>query len=185
MAARQQHGFDFEYLSIEKFGWTPVSRENNPHWYTSRFDAFCPRFELPVSVKTAKERSLIELGDFRRQSNQKTDFLMCVGIWSGKTKEVHTEYLLHIPADYWIAQFENSPVDAMLDAFEGITNSYEDDQKWTTRRKELTALWNKSSSDLNINFKRDHKNQRRVQCSISWNTFKDKLIPKYSVKYVE
>lgn len=182
MAARQQHGFDFENTSILTYGWQDAKSQDLKNWYTAPFDAFCPNFKIPVSIKTAKEKSPIELGDFKRQSEHNTDFIMCVGLWSGKEKTIHTEYLLKIPSSYWIAQFENSPVDIILTAFDGITNSYEDDKKWTERRKALTKLWNDSGSDIRVNFKRDHKKQKRIQCSIPWKTFYNTLLPKFEIK---
>lgn len=57
---------------------------------------------------------------------------------------------------------------------DGISNSYDDDAKWNT----FMNKFKKSYGDaiVKLRFKRDHVDQKRVQCAINFTDFKNILI---------
>ena len=80
--------------------------------------------------------------------------------------------VFYIDSNIWKNEFKKDSINQIRKVFDGITNSRSDDSKWKTRRLEYVQLWKNSNSKFTINFKRDHKNQKRVQCSLSKNNYK-------------
>ena len=172
---RQSHGFIFEENSIKEFD---LIKSDN---YTSPWDAFTKN-GIPVSIKTKKLGCSIEMGDFFRQSRVEQDFILIVGFWEGNKNNIVERYILKIDADYWNSQFDNELVEQFTHIFDGITNDYSDDNKWKIRIKEANQLWDSTGSIIKVNFKRDHKRQKRVQCSIRKECFQE-LIDNYSYSF--
>lgn len=130
---------------------------------------------IPVSVKTAKYGSPIGLGDVRRQRSIDTPFMMIVGFWKQRT-----------PSEKW---FEEIGVALFtVPVWGGLWGSLtiEDISAIDSRIKDLTLpyatarqaaqAWKSSrvsqaGSEIVINPKIDSKSQRRIQCSIPFNTF--------------
>jgi len=171
--ARQAHGFIFQS------GVSSLLRLYVTASYTDEVDAYSikqPDDEvMRHSFKNIQAGSSVELGDLVRNANAKRDFAMYVGFWSSFKTNIREIYVLRVRADYWRTMFpaDVTPFTAER-AFEGITNSRADDQKWATRQAELKALWKEAvpdSSPVVVHFKRDHKDQRRVQCGMPFTGF--------------
>lgn len=137
---------------------------------------------IPVSIKTKKINCAVEMGDLMRNATKTEDFLLTVGFWKGTEKLVVQRNFLYIPLDEWRKNFSFSLSNKMANIFKdnNITNSNDDDLRWKKLIKIYKKEWNDSDSGISVHFKRDHKNQRRVQCSIKKPYFKE-LTDKYSV----
>ena len=63
-----------------------------------------------------------------------------------------------------------------------VSNNKEDDNKWKTLMNEGKQLWkNKTPNLISPRFKRDHKNQKRIQCAITNKNFYNYFLPKFEV----
>lgn len=169
---RQWHGFVFEEQVIEKYS---MKKSED---YTAVWDAHLG--EIPVSIKTKKQGGAVEMGDFFRQSKVDKDFLLCVGFWDREKTNIVEEHYLLISKDYWTSQFDPGLTESFKNIFDGISNSYKDDEKWRARMREANQAWDVTGSIIKTAFKRDHKSQKRVQCHIRREAFEG-LTAKYSV----
>jgi len=131
-------------------------------------------------MEEKKAFASVELGDFFRQSQISSDFYMVVGFWQKSKAKIVQENIILVPHDLWSQQFDVKNVEKNKTLFDGITNSYSDDAKWRQRMKEFKDNWNSVETGIQINPKRDHKNQKRLQCSIK-TEFMEFLISKHSV----
>lgn len=162
---RQNHGLIFEQEIIDKYGMEKSTK------MTSKFDAYYK--DIPVSIKLTKLNSSVSFGDIFRQSEIIEDFILISGFWKGKKNNIEKIDVFYIDSNIWKNEFKKDSINQIRKVFDGITNSRSDDSKWKTRRLEYVQLWKNSNSKFTINFKRDHKNQKRVQCSLSKNNYKD------------
>jgi hypothetical protein len=166
--ARQSHGFVFQS------GATRLLRLMAPLDYTAEVDAYSideDDVALRHSFKNMKAGTSVELGDLGRNANTKRDYIMYVSFWEGFGTNLQDVYVLRVAAEYWRSLFPADITPFLANAaFLGITNARADDAKWDKRREELKQLWELEKppgSPMTVNFKRDHKKQRRVQCGIS------------------
>ena len=53
-----------------------------------------------------------------------------------------------------------------------ISNLKIDDHSWKLFRNKYSSLWNESDRLVSIRFKRDHSNQKRIQCAFSYRSFR-------------
>ena len=175
-SARQEHGFVFQSAVSNLLNlWVPTG-------YTDKWDAYnsdpsTHSAAIPFSFKNIGLTNNIELGSLARQTSINQDFYLCVGFWQGVKLDIKKIYIMRIPFSYWRKLWPKD-VDPFLEdhVFNGITNSYKDDEKWKKRRLEKTDAWSKAlpvGSPMNWHAKRDHKKQMRIQCSISKSGFED------------
>lgn len=175
-STRQDHGFVFQSGVSNLLGlWVPTG-------YTDKWDSFDADpannpSAMPYSFKNVGIKNNVELGSLARQTSITQDFYIYIGFWQEKKLNIKKIYVMKIPAVYWRSLWP-SDVTPFLEeqVFYGITNSYSDDQKWKTRRTELTKKWHKilpKGSPMNWHAKRDHKKQMRIQCSIGRKGFQD------------
>lgn len=188
MSERQIHGFKEEAFMREQY---PLFQVDNS--YSAVWDALIRREDIiggntkqdiiPVSIKTKRINQNVEMGSFYRNSQVSKDFLLSVAFWDRTTDNIVSREFILIPSDIWLRNFPNSLILKMNNIFvdNDITNSRDDDARWKTISKQYRELWNDANTGIAIHFKRDHKNQKRVQCSIRKNYFKDFLLPNYSV----
>lgn len=173
MSERQGHGFSYEEYIKGKYG---IESGGN---YTAEWDGYLDG--KPVSIKTKKKGGAVEMSDFFRNANKEEDFYLIVGFWEGEKTNIVEEYVLYINKNFWVSQFDIGLVELFRGVFDGITNSYEDDAKWKLRITEYKERWKETESIINVHFKRDHKTQKRVQCSIKNKEFYTILVRYYSV----
>lgn len=171
---RQIHGFNFERDIKNKYNIEDYSES-----YTSKWDGIYKG--IPVSIKTKKRGCAIEMADFFRMSTIETQFILIVGFWEDNKDEIVEEHVLLINKDFWIKQFDINLVEEFKNIFDGISNSKDDDALWKIRREEATNKWKSTGSIINVHFKRDHKKQKRVQCSIKNKEFYNILVKYYSI----
>lgn len=174
MKERQLHGFKFEEYIKNKY---PI--EDYSESYTSKWDGVYKG--IPVSIKTKKIGGAIEMADFFRMSSIGTQFILIVGFWEGNKDEIVEEHTLLINKGFWINQFDFGLVEEFKSIFEGISNRKEDDALWKIRREDAVNKWKDKESIINVHFKRDHKRQKRVQCSIKNKEFYNVLVKHYTI----
>lgn len=173
MPERQIHGFSFEELMIAKFNLIKSSN------YIDEFDAFTLD-KTPVQIKTYKKNNEIDLGDLRRNLLKTKNFILIVSSWENinEVKTFNEEQLYFIDCLKWRKLFNisNEMLNEMYVFLNSISNDHKDDEKWKIGIK---AFKEKTEGIACPRFKRDHKNQKRIQAAIPvrfqnnfFNTFK-------------
>lgn len=171
---RQIHGFQFENY-IKKY--LNISDCPNGH-YTYKWDGILNNY--PVSIKTAKYGTDIEMASFLRNAQNTEDFYLIVGFWEGEKNNIVETYILFIPGEEWHKLFNEQIVQECIDFLGSVTNDVSDDKKWEIGRNILKEKWiNETCNLIRPRFKRDHKTQKRMQCAINNNDFYNYFIPKY------
>jgi len=169
---RQKHGFIYENKII-----TENNLEKSPS-YTNKWDAFevYNGYRLPVSVKCIKNGSSIEFGDFKRQTEITTDFILYVGFWSENDNNIIEQYKIFIKKETWFSYFGDlSIIDEMLSCMKDISNDIIDDGRWYNFRQKFSGLYGVNNV-ISLRFKRDHKKQKRIQCGITKKNFLNKVV---------
>ena len=171
---RQAHGFSFEQYAREKY-----NVELNKG-YIDKWDGLYKN--EPISIKTEKIGSDVEMADIFRNMDVNTNFYLLVGFWADEKNNIVNEHLLYINGDEYSILFNKEMRSKFRDLLDNITNNRSDDVKW---KEEITALkkeWKNSTPNLiRPRFKRDHKSQKRIQCAINNKDFYNYFIPKYEV----
>jgi hypothetical protein len=130
---------------------------------------------IPVSVKTAKYGSPIGLGDVRRQRSIDMPFVIIVGFWKQRTpsekwfEEIGVAlFTVPVWSGLWGALTieEISEIDSRI---KDLTLPYAIARQTAQSWKSSRVL--QSGGEIVINPKIDSKSQRRIQCSIPFNTF--------------
>ena len=182
MAERQRHGLDYENFVFDKDNTLIRTK-----CYTHRWDGF-NRNNTPISIKTKKiGGNKLEMGDFFRQSEVNQDFYIYLGFWQynkKKQKVLVKEKIYKIPYTYHQLNFREKYVEAQREVFKGVaTNEERDplrDKEWTKRREKFAKRWKESGSKVTPLYKKDHKGQKRIQCS-----FDLRDIEKYKINEIE
>jgi len=187
MAARQQHGFDYQNYVIDLLALIPDDS------YIGKNDAYCIErggVNYPVQIKFIKKNSSIELGDYRRNKARDREYALIVGFWKGLKGNISDEHILYPPMDWWRYLFLTDDLfDNDLYSFLGnISNDKSDDDRWKSGCKKFKKRWNDYWQQIRPEFeelygyecpirliqprfKRDHKKQKRIQCAIPYKLF--------------
>ena len=175
---RQKAGFDYQEQVIQKYNLQP---DNN---YTGHWDAYYRG--VPVSIKLEKYHSDIEMADIFRQSQITEDFYLICGFWQGNPQNVIEEHLLFIPAREYSSYFNSALLLDFQSLLKSISNNYEDDEKWKRAITKYKKDWRRTTNNfIRPRFKRDHKQQKRIQCAINNRDFFFFFLPKYEVIQLE
>jgi len=164
---RQNHGFDYQDNIFER---GDVRRTDG---YTDKWDGYriVAGKSTPTSIKCCKYRSEIGLGDIRRQSQIDENFSAVIGFWEKTKDNIVEEHEIVIDKDTWKSYFGNIDCfDALYAEMDTISNDRKDEAVWKAFRKKYNDRYGKDSI-IKIRFKRDHKNQKRIQCAISYKNF--------------
>jgi hypothetical protein len=174
MAERQQHGFLYQEKIINE---NKLIEDKN---YTSKWDGFNKEYNLPTSIKCISKKGSIDFGDFRRQTEVETDFILYLGFWEGNKENINEEYKVLIKKENWQKYFgDKSIIVDMLDEMKDISNDKSDDKKWKEYREKYSKLYGKSI--ISLRFKRDHKKQKRIQCGITKKNFIEVILSENSL----
>lgn len=174
LGERQSHGFKFEEYVKSNYNIQPCS---NGH-YTYKWDGILNG--RPVSIKTEKLGSDVEMASFMRNAANTDDFYLIVGFWEGTKDNIVKIETLFILGDEWHKLFNQEIVQECQNFLDSVTNDVSDDEKWKIGRIALTSKWKEQTSNLiRPRFKRDHKAQKRMQCAINNSDFYEYFIPKY------
>lgn len=172
---RQIHGFNFEKEIIEMWGM----EETN---YRDEWDAYYKG--IPVSIKYRKLGNNVEMSSIFKNANKKENYLLIVGFWKynkKRKKELIETHYLYINKNFWNSNFKQETLDKLKNVFKGISNDRCDDSKWRVRMSEYNKIWDSDETIIKAHFKRDHKKQKRIQCSIKIKYFYEILVRHYSV----
>ena len=164
MAERQIHGFNYQRKVIDN----NILVEDDK--YTGKWDAYNESLSIPASIKCIGVKGSIDFGDFRRQTQVDTDFILYVGFWQGKKDNIVEEYKVLISKEKWLSYFgDTNIINEMLSEMSEISNDRSDDNKW----KQFRLKWKEKYGDsiISLRFKRDHKKQKRIQCGITKTNF--------------
>ena len=148
--------------------------------YTSPYDAWSTKYHCPIQIKGKKTSNLdktrIELGSVYRLPKEE-DFLLTLFPYK-KTKDgtlvyEKREYL--IDKDLWNAGIPDGLLQAVSHerVFGGISNDRKDDAIWKERRKAIKKEVKDMNGLFTPLFKRDHRNQKRVQVNIAVSNLDD------------
>ena len=173
---RQKHGFKFEDYAKTLFNIQPCPKGH----YTYKWDGMLNGH--PVSIKTEKINSDVEMASFTRNASNTDDFYLIVGFWRGEKENIVEIKTLFISGNEWHELFDQNIVQECQDFLNSVTNNVSDDEKWKIGREALTAKWKEQTTNLvRPRFKRDHKDQKRMQCAINNGDFYNYFVPKYAI----
>jgi hypothetical protein len=159
---RQQHGFDFERTIIDAYN---LERTNEYH---HKYDAYYKK--IPVQIKCIKFGNTVDLASYSRNRAKTEDFILVIGFWKNTKENIVKRYILYIDHKKYIEQMKFDYCKNMSSDIKLITNLKVDDVKWKTFCKKYKDLYPRCNM-IRIRFKRDHKLQKRIQCSITWKNF--------------
>lgn len=173
MGERQIHGFNFELNFI---------KQNNlikEQCYTGEWDAY-DKEGIPYQIKCIKKFSNIDMGDFFRNVKKNKDFYLVVGFWEKEKNNIVEIKKIFIPILKWKNIFNGfNEIDSLKKWIsEEVSNSYDYDEEW---HKKIN-FWKNIYGDrlVKLRFKRDHKSQKRIQCAITYKTFINYFVERYS-----
>ena len=169
---RQGHGFKYE----DEF----IKRYNLYHFknYTSQFDAYC---ELPIQIKYMFQGNEICLSDYERNATISKNFILHIAFYKEKnTLPNIEEYTLYINHKIYNNLFKLTNINEIKEEFKLISNNKVDDNKFKLFRNK----YKKFDDIIQVRFKRDHKNQKRIQAAIPYIKLNDfvKLFKPYKFK---
>ena len=171
---RQKHGFQFESFIKEKFNILPCPEG----LYTYKWDGM--RNGYPVSIKTAQNKTDVEMASFLRNATNTDSFYLIVGFWESSKNNIVTIETLFIDGIEWHSLFNEELVSECQTFLHNISNDVSDDERWNEGCKELKNKWSAMTPNLvRPRFKRDHKTQKRMQCAINYSDFYTYFIPHY------
>lgn len=178
---RQAHGFSYQDTIITKYNLSKIDPYTGKKLkYDDKWDAYF-NF-IPVQIKDKKKGGNIELADMFRQSETTEDFLLIVGFWQDDKTNIVEEHILYIKGNEWYPLFNHECLNKYKQLLNTITNDYSDDNKWKQKINELRKEWKKLTPYLIVpRPKRDHKDQKRIQCAINNVPFYKYFLPKYEV----
>jgi hypothetical protein len=166
MSERQSHGKIYQNWQIKRFGLEDTG-------YTAKFDAYDST--MPWSIKTSSSTS-IELADMARNARIDEVFMLNVGFH--KSKIVKHELYCFIPPALWkslMAPNSEELVARWREEFENIPSDRSFNQEWKRIRKRWVAEY--GDHIIRPRFKRDSKEQRRIQCAINLKDLRKYILP--------
>lgn len=162
---RQAHGFHNEERIKSKYRLSDYVGKN---YYVTKYDAQTSD-GVPVSIKTEKIGTDIELADYFRNARIAEDFYMVVSFWKDKKTNISEEYHVKFPHAEW-QKFFNHSVDAEINnLLKEAKNDGSYDEIWKEKIKKLKSKY--GDNIIRLRPKRDHSKQIRMQCAISYNDF--------------
>lgn len=182
MSEVQKHGFIFEQWIKENFF---INSEGK---YSDKWDIkpecninpVLPKefHHLPVSIKTAKNKSPIGLGDAIRQYDIDSDFLLIVGFWkqANSFKFFVSVEAARIELKVWKNLWSPLKRDALIyldSSIKDTNHNYSDVRKIAQGIKRDLP-----QTKIVLNPKIDSKRQRRLQCSLPYNIFWSEIVKK-------
>lgn len=185
----QLHGFDFENW-IKKTFFAEFSVSYSYKWDVpaefNRLDTVPKELRnVPVSIKTCKNRCPIGFGDALRQFTINENFLLIVGFWeqSGGDKNFVAAEATKISAQEWKNLF-HPLTETDLKLLDSTIKNRE--INYTEVRKAAQKI--KKSfppTKIVLNPKIDSKIQRRLQCGVPFKVFWDDIAKKESYRNIE
>lgn len=175
MAEVQSHGFVFEKWVRDTF-FEKYKTGYGAKWDIAK-EANKQYGNLPVSIKTIKYASSINMGDAIRQRSIDEDFILLVGFWKqeGKLKRIVNVTSTKIDKALWNSLWAPLSLDDIYE-LDKLIKSY--GVHFSEIRKQAKLLKSKQpycDCSITLNPKIDSKKQRRLQCSIGFNLHFSKI----------
>jgi hypothetical protein len=174
----QGHGFTFEKWVHDTFFDSYEVGSYTDEWDVSK-DFNVNYGGVPVSIKTAKYRSPVGLGDALRQYRISEDFLLIVGFWQQEASKKRIVNIVAAPITVALWQSLWHPI-TESDLLK--LDSTIKDRTLTYQQARVSAQQIKSQppftqAHITLNPKIDSKSQRRLQCSLGFSTLFSTLAP--------
>lgn len=159
MSERQKFGFDFQKTFCEK---NNLLEDNK---YTGKFDA--KGNDINYQIKTYKNNGELMMADPFRYLDNKEDFVLVVANRNNKNEIINERKVLIKNNEFQSflqKQHFKERAEYCQNVLNSVSNNRSDDSKFTSlMEKEKKA---RKDSILNMQAKRNHKTQKRVQWSI-------------------
>lgn len=176
----QSFGFVFEKWIRDTF-FDGYETNYSAKWDISK-ESNTKHGNLPISIKTTKYSSSINLGDAIRQISIDEDFILINGYW---IQEGNYKRIVNVTADaisvmLWKSLWKPLTIDD-IKKLDSLIKTY--DKHYTKIRKQAKKLKKSapySNCSITLNPKIDSKTQRRLQCSINFKLHFDKIAVKSS-----
>lgn len=154
--------------------------------YTDKFDAFNKIDNTPFQIKSKKTKKLafnkkvkIDFGDFGRLKKNE-NFMIIIENYQVINNSVFEIGSFEFLIDYkkWNSLIDDDAISLLhkSNVFDGISNDHSDDAIWKKRRSSLKKEYIKNypamAQYFMPRFKRDHKNQKRVQVGVPMDLLK-------------
>lgn len=177
---RQYPGIQIEHAIISRLNLKKAEG------YTDKFDAFSKVDSTPFQIKSKKVKKLsfnkkvkIEFGGFDRLKKTE-NFVVIIENYQMVNHSVFEIDSFEFLVDYkkWNALIDDDAISLLhkSNVFDGISNDHSDDAIWKKRRSSLKKEYIKNypamSQYFMPRFKRDHKNQKRVQVGVPMDLLK-------------
>jgi hypothetical protein len=161
--AKQYHGFEYEKKVISKYNL------QKSKGYTSPYDAH--HKALNIQIKCMQHGSSVEFGDYIRNKNKCSNFILIVGFWKDDKENIIQEHIFDVNSTK-LTDNLFYPYDAeMYEEMRLITNLHEDDENWKYFCQKHRTQWREFKNNMDLRFRRDHKKQKRIQCGVSWKKY--------------
>ena len=158
---RQKHGFIYQNKKCKEYGLIQGTE------YTGIWDAYT-KDNIPCIIKTFKKGSEMPLSDIFINSNRNEDFYLIYGVWEGRNSNIIEERMIFIDINKWKTLFEWEFYDDLKFWIKfSVKNDKSYDNIWKSEVKKWKLKWG-SKRIIQPRFKRDHKQQRRVQSAINY-----------------
>lgn len=181
MAERQIGGFKYEDVIRDRYkdqGIIVYTKEDKKK-YTYEWDGIFQG--KPISIKSESIGTDVEMADLFRNANKTQDFYLFVGFHDPEYNWIEN-YVMYIPVAWYRTLFCYDLLPYFRRLIKNITNDYADDERWKKGCALLRKYWKKYTPNIiRPRFKRDHKNQKRMQCAINNKDFYKYFLP-YEVK---
>lgn len=160
---RQKIGFNLEDEFIR------INNLFKSESYIAEFDAYDKKGSL-YQFKTYKKNCMLMMGDLRRYLNHKKPFYLVVVERDNYGACISTKVVFIDPNGKFKTFLKNERAEERLNdaknLLNSVTNNYKDDKKFRESFKILKQKY-RPGSLIQVQAKRDHKHQKRVQWAIA------------------
>jgi hypothetical protein len=175
----QRHGYVFEKWVRDTFfdGYKAPS-------YTQEWDVAATANKkyggMPVSIKTAKYGSSVDLGDALRQYSIHEAFLIIIGYWQqdGENKRIVNIVAATVEPALYHKLWEPIALEDLRRLDATVKNRVLTPQQAREAARKIKSAPPFTKAVMAVNPKIDSKHQRRLQCSLSFKEVFEYLAPK-------
>lgn len=165
---RQSFGFKYQKEFCKKHN---LKEEES---YTSKYDTYYKNY--PCQIKTYKNKNELMMADPFRYLNSEDDFILVVAQRNDKNEIIRERKVLirnKTLQDFFYRENFKARTSYCKKLLETVSNDRKDDEYFKKSMKQEVAA--RKNSIINVQAKRDHKSQKRVQWAIP-NRYIDKFL---------
>jgi len=166
---RQKFGFDYQ----KTFFCNGLTEDKK---YTGKYDGYS-KSGIPVQVKTYKNKQELMMANPYRYLETNKNFYLVVANRDGNNN-ILSERIFYITVEALKKLFASNNFQERVEycqhCLDSVTNDRTDDVKFKNLMKKEKQSRKAEGNIINVQAKRDHKNQKRVQWSIP-NRFLEKF----------